>query len=86
MADDAPPPVLTLTPLNPAFREDPYAILNGLREKTPVMRDDMAGLFFISRYEDVRGILTDLTLWRSPERAEAAAFLVRRGGGRAHRP
>ena len=79
MADDAPPPVLTLTPLNPTFREDPYTILNDLRERTPVMRDDMAGLFFISRYEDVRGILTDLTLWRSPERAEPAATLVRRG-------
>ena len=45
MADDAPPLVLTLTPLNPVFRADPYAILNKLRTEHPVMRDDMAGVF-----------------------------------------
>ena len=79
MADDGPPPVLTLTPLNPAFREDPYAILNGIRERYPVMRDEMAGVFFISRHEDVRGIVTDLTLLRHPSNAEEAAVLTRRG-------
>jgi len=79
MADDAPPPrVLELTPLNPAFREDPYAVLANLRSRHPVMRDDLAGVFFISRHEDVRGILTDLTLWRDPNRAEPAAVLTRR--------
>jgi cytochrome P450 len=79
MAIDAPPPVLTLTPLNPAFREDPYRILNAIRERYPVMRDEMAGVFFISRHEDVRGIVTDLTMLRHPSNAEEAAVLTRRG-------
>jgi hypothetical protein len=79
MPDDAPLSVLALTPLNPAFREDPYPILRDLRSQRPVMRDEDAGVFFISRHEDVRGILTDLTLWRSPEMAETAAVLTRRG-------
>jgi hypothetical protein len=78
MPDDAPLPILALTPLNPAFREDPYPILEGLRTHHPVMRDEGAGVFFISRHEDVRRILTDLTLWRSPEMAEEAAVLTRR--------
>ncbi|MGH7023291.1 MAG: cytochrome P450 [Caulobacteraceae bacterium] len=78
MADDAPPRILELTPLNPTFREDPYAVLADLREHHPVMRDDLAGAFFISRHEDVRGILTDLTLWRDPNRAEPEAVLTRR--------
>jgi cytochrome P450 len=85
MADDASSPkahqaphVLELTPLNPAFREDPYRVLAEVREHHPVMRDEQAGCFFISRHEDVRGILTDLTLWRSPEKAEPAAVLTRR--------
>jgi hypothetical protein len=81
MADDASPPpprVLELTPLNPEFREDPYAVLAKLRASHPVMRDDLAGVFFISRYEDVRGIVTDLSLWRHPEKAEEAAVLTRR--------
>jgi cytochrome P450 len=79
MPDDAPLSVLALTPLNPAFRENPYAMLEGLRTHHPVMRDEAAGVFFISRHEDVRRILTDLTLWRSPEKAETAAVLTRRG-------
>jgi cytochrome P450 len=78
MADDAAPGILQLTPLNPAFREDPHALLDGLRAHCPVMRDDMAGSFFLTRYEDVRAVLTDLTLWRDPHRAEAAAVLTRR--------
>ena len=90
MADDASPPppqVLQLTPLNPAFREDPFSLLDPLRRDHPVMRDESAGVFFLSRYEDVRAIVTDLDLWRDPHRAEAAAVLTRRiveqtaGGG-----
>ena len=76
--DDAPPRVLELTPLNPLFREDPHALLKPLRELHPVMRDDLAGVFFLSRHEDVRGVLTDLTLWRDPAKAEEAAVLTRR--------
>jgi cytochrome P450 len=77
MADDA-PHVLELTPLNPAFRDDPHVLLDKLRAEHPVMRDETAGVFFLTRHEDVRGVLTDLTLWRDPVKAEAAAVLTRR--------
>jgi cytochrome P450 len=77
MADDA-PHVLELTPLNPAFRADPHVLLDKLRADCPVMRDDAAGVFFLTRHEDVRGVLTDLTLWRDPAKAEEAAVLTRR--------
>lgn len=75
----SPPSVLQLTALNPAFRENPHAMLDALRAHHPVMRDPMAGVFFMTRHEDVRGIVTDLTLWRDPHRAEEAAMLTRRG-------
>lgn len=78
MADDANPHVLQLTPLNPEFRENPHAMLDQLRERWPVMRDETAGVFFISRYEDVRALVTDLSLWRDPHKAEHAAVLTRR--------
>jgi hypothetical protein len=81
MPDDAPTSILALTPLNPSFRDDPYSMLGALRERHPVMRDEAAGVFFITRHEDVRGILTDLTLWRSPWKAEEAAVLTRRNVG-----
>jgi cytochrome P450 len=77
---DAPPPpsVLQLTVLNPTFRDDPHAMLDTLRADHPVMRDEMAGVFFLTRHEDVRGLLTDISLWRDPVRAEEAAVLTRR--------
>ncbi|HEY1447003.1 MAG TPA: cytochrome P450 [Caulobacteraceae bacterium] len=78
MTEPTPPRVLELTPLNPAFRDDPYAILADLAAHHPVMRDDLAGVFLISRHDDVRGILTDLTLWRDPNKAEVDAVLTRR--------
>lgn len=81
MADDATPRaphILELTPLNPEFRADPYAVLARLRANHPVLRDEPAGVFFISRYEDVRGVVTDLSLWRHPDKAEEAAVLTRR--------
>ncbi len=78
MTGRMPPRVLELTPLNPAFRDDPYAMLADLAANHPVMRDDLAGVFLVSRHEDVRGILTDLSLWRDPHKAEADAVLTRR--------
>ena len=80
MTEAAPPPsILQLTALNPTFREDPHAMLDALRAEHPVLRDPMAGAFFMTRHEDVRGIVTDLTLWRDPHKAEEAALLARRG-------
>ena len=70
--------ILQLTALNPAFRDDPHAMLDQLRAEQPVLRDPMAGAFFLTRHEDVRQIITDLTLWRDPNRAEEAALLARR--------
>jgi cytochrome P450 len=74
----SPPSILQLTALNPAFRDDPHAMLDALRAEHPVLRDPMAGAFFLTRHEDVRGIVTDLTLWRDPHKAEEAAVLARR--------
>ncbi len=79
MADDASPPgMLQLTPLDPAYRADPHAVLAPMRETCPVHRDAMAGTFVISRYDDVRAIVSDNSLWRDPINAEAAAVMQRR--------
>jgi cytochrome P450 len=79
MADtSAPTSVFALTPLNPAFREDPHAVLAPLRAQCPVMRDEMAGTFFISKYADVRGLLSDRTLWRDPLKAAEGEGIQRR--------
>jgi hypothetical protein len=69
------PNIFDLTPGNPAFSDDPHALLDRLREECPVRRDPVAGAFMISRYADVRSVLSDTSMWRSPLRAEEASLL-----------
>ncbi len=72
------PTVFDLTPLNPAFNDNPHQLLDRLRTECPVRRDTQAGSFVLTRYADVRGILSDTSLWRDPDRAEPEAVLQKR--------
>jgi cytochrome P450 len=77
MAEDKLPGLLELTPMNPAFNANPHVMLDTLRSKCPVHRDAGAGAFVLTRHADVRGVLSDTSMWRSPERAEEAAVVTR---------
>jgi cytochrome P450 len=77
MADKPLPSVFELTPINPEFNADPHALLDRLRNECPVHRDEQAGVFMLTKHGDVRGVLSDTTMWRGPERAEEAAFMTR---------
>lgn len=75
---DAPlPSLFELTPLNAAFRADPHALLDDLRQRCPVHRDPVSGSLLLARHADVRATVNDLTLWRDPLRAEEGAVLQR---------
>ena len=71
------PGFLELTPLNPAYTDDPHAVLDRLRSACPVHRDETAGTFILTRYADVRGVVSDTSMWRSPQLAEQAAIVQR---------
>ncbi|HVV65490.1 MAG TPA: hypothetical protein VHC42_08465, partial [Rhizomicrobium sp.] len=77
MTDRPLPGVFQLTPLNPDFSADPHKLLDRLRSECPVHHDAQAGTFILTRHADVRGVLSDTTMWRSPERAEEAALIQR---------
>lgn len=68
--EPAPPVMFQLTPLNPAYREDPYAVLADLRSRTPVLPDPQYGSTILTRYDDVRQLILDNTLWRDGLRAD----------------
>ena len=78
MTSEPLPSIFQLTPLNPAFREDPHVLLDDLRTRAPVHRDEAAGTFIVTRYADVRALVSDRTLWRHPSHAEAGAAIQRR--------
>jgi cytochrome P450 len=78
MATTPLPGMFQLTPLNPEYREDPHAVLDDLRARCPVHRDEASGSFILTRYNDVRPLVSDRSLWRDPIRAEQAAVMSRR--------
>jgi cytochrome P450 len=71
------PTFLQLTPLDPKYRADPHEALDDLRARCPVYRDETAGSFILTRYDDVRTLISDRTLWRDPINAEPEARLSR---------
>jgi hypothetical protein len=72
------PNFIQLTPLDPVFRADPHVVLDDLRARCPVHRDDTSGSFVLTRYDDVRGLVSDRSLWRDPMKAEEDATFQRR--------
>src|SRR5262249_2214476 len=77
MSETPLPGVFQLTPMNPEFNDDPHKLLDRLRGECPVHRDTQAGTFILTRHADVRSLLGDTTMWRSPERAEEEAYIQR---------
>jgi cytochrome P450 len=77
MNDKPPPSIFELTPMNEVFRVDPHVVLDDLRARCPVHNDATSGSVILTRYEDVRGVVSDRTLWRDPQRAEEGALLTR---------
>jgi len=65
MADE---PELNLEEVNffdPEISECPYSAYKVLRDQAPVWRDDISGMFVITRYEDIKKILVDTDRFRN---------------------
>jgi cytochrome P450 len=70
MSDAPLPTIIQLTPLDPTYRADPHAVLDDLRARCPVRHDPTSGAFVLSRYADVRAVVSDRELWRDALNAE----------------
>src|SRR4051812_35400893 len=80
MMSDAKPDLptgLQLTELDPTFRVDPHTVLNRLRDEAPVHWDAVFGGYFMTRYADVRAVLTDRALLRDADKAEDGATFAK---------
>ena len=70
MSDKQPLPTnLQLTALDPVFREHPHDYLDRLREEDPVHRDVELDRLFLTRFEDVRAVLSNRSLSVDPRKA-----------------
>ena len=73
MSDKLPLPTgLELTALDPVFREHPHDHLDRLRAEDPVHRDAQLERLFLTRFEDVRVVLSNRSLSVDPRKSPDA--------------
>jgi len=63
--------------IDPVYRADPYTRLAELRARAPVHLDPVLNQYVLTRYEDVKGVVNDRTLWRHPKHARADSMFHR---------
>jgi hypothetical protein len=69
--EEAPlPDGLALTPLDPAFRDDPNPTYRALHERAPIHRDrGLGNRLVLSRHDDVMSVLRNLEFWSDPRKS-----------------
>ncbi len=74
---DAAPPLptgLSLTALDPVYRDTPHVYLDRLRDEDPVHFDSQLGRYVLTRYEHVAEILRDRSMSADPRKANEGTF------------
>lgn len=68
------PTGVELTPYNPEYQEDPYTVLEKLREMDPVHHDTELHRYLICDYDDVKSILRDPLHLTDPHNSKPESF------------
>lgn len=74
MADKPLPTGIALTPLDEAFKQDPYPILARMRAEAPVFEDKELGRLIFTDHDDVKSLLRDGEMWSDPRKANPGTF------------
>jgi cytochrome P450 len=75
MSDKQPLPTgLQLTALDPVFHECPHEYLDRLRTEDPIHRDTELGRLFLTRFEDVKAVVSDRSLAVDPRKASPDSY------------
>ncbi|MFT4798341.1 MAG: cytochrome P450 [Candidatus Azotimanducaceae bacterium] len=69
------PEGIALTPLDDAFRLDPYAVLKRIQTATPVHEDTQLKRFIYTHHDDVKAILRDPNFWSDPRKGNPGTFM-----------
>jgi cytochrome P450 len=83
MADDpktppgVPQSILELSAFNPVARDNPHPMMAALQAGCPVMRDEVAKVWVLSRYKDIRDTVNDRTFVRHPLNADPESITAR---------
>lgn len=69
--------ILMLSSFNPQARDNPHPILEKVRERCPVLRDETTKTWLLTRYGDIRETVNDRTYVRQPSKAEPGSLSAR---------
>ncbi|MFT7245270.1 MAG: cytochrome P450 [Candidatus Azotimanducaceae bacterium] len=69
------PEGIALTPLDDAFRADPYSVLKRIQATTPVHEDTQLKRFIYTHHNDVKEILRDANFWSDPRKGNPGTFM-----------
>jgi cytochrome P450 len=72
--DEALPQGIQITPLDADFREDPYPLLQRLREEAPMLLDRELQRRIYTRHDDVKAILRSKEFHADPRKARPGTF------------
>ena len=73
-ADTSTAPGLAINLLDPELQQCPYDAYKALRDEAPVYRQPGTDIYVVTRYDDVRRVLTDATTF--PSSAEKGRFIA----------
>jgi cytochrome P450 len=76
------PQGVELTAVDERFREDPYPILETLRERAPVHHDSVMNRYICTRHDDVKAVLHDKDFFTDPRKANPGSYTREVIGGR----
>jgi cytochrome P450 len=71
------PKGIQLTPFDPNFRDHPYEVLRSLRERAPVLHDELFNRWYLTRFDDVRAILRDKDMSADPRKANPESYVAK---------
>jgi len=71
------PTGFALTPFDPAFQRDPYAVLHRVRAAAPAQWDELTHGWFVTTHDAVREILRDKDFWSDPRKADPDSAVAR---------
>ena len=75
------PKGIALTVLDEHYKSNPYAILERIRQTTPLHHDDELNQYIATRHDDVKLILRDKDYWSDPRKGKQGSFIYELLGG-----
>ena len=65
---------MQLSPMNPAYQEDPFTLLDEVREAGRIHHDELLGRYIVAQFDDVYAILNDRDMFVDPRKAAEGTF------------